>query len=317
MQIRRERVKVSMIHSVLRSALCTGLLTMTCAQGSFAGKATESRTDAPIILGTGGVAGTVAPESWIDYEGKPMVRNVQQATLTPVLPEPGKASGAAVVVVPGGAFVMVAMDHEGTRVARWLADHGIAAFVLKYRLRPTPASSAEFRKELDALVHRAIATSGTEPLPIQTPPEALADCEAALRLVRARSKAWAVDPARVGVLGFSAGATVTVSMALETTPETVPAFIAPIYPPMNAVNVPTTAPPMFAVLADDDALFARKGYGLIESWNAAKKPVEFHLYQKGGHGFGLGLQGTTSMDWMRSLYRWLNMNGLLKPRQDH
>ena len=133
-------------------------------------------------------------------------------------------------------------------------------------------------------------------------------------VVRARAKEWDVDPTRVGMLGFSAGAMTTLSVAMNATPQTMPAFIAPIYGPMSAVTVPAAAPPMFVAIAADDPIFANRGYGLIESWNSAKKPVEFHLYQKGSHGFGLGMPGTTTTGWIESFYRWLDMNGVLKKR---
>ena len=81
----------------------------------------------------------MAPESWFRQDGKPFVRNVTRATLQPFLPDPAKATGVAVIVAPGGGFLMLSMDNEGWAVARALADQGIAAFVLKYRLRPTPA----------------------------------------------------------------------------------------------------------------------------------------------------------------------------------
>ena len=97
-----------------------------------------------IALHTGGVKDSVASESWFRQDGRPFVRNVTQATLQPFLPDPSKATGAAVIVAPGGGFLMLSMDNEGWAVARALADQGIAAFVLKYRLRPTPAETAGF-----------------------------------------------------------------------------------------------------------------------------------------------------------------------------
>jgi acetyl esterase/lipase len=263
-----------------------------------------------ILLGTGGVQDAVAPESWLDYYGHTTARNVQQATLSPVLPDRDKASGAAVVVAPGGAFVMLMMEDEGWRIAHWLADHGIAAFVLKYRLRPTPPPIDGFLKELNKVLVSAGATGADMSLAASA--EAVADGEAALRLVRARAKEWNVDPSRVGMIGFSAGAMTTLVVALKATPETMPAFIAPIYGPMTAVTVPTGAPPMFVAIADNDPVFGNRGYGLIESWNAAKRPVEFHLYQKGSHGFGLGVPGTTTVGWMDGFYRWLDTNGVLR-----
>jgi len=87
-----------------------------------------------------------------------------------------------------------------------------------------------------------------------------------------------------------------------------------IYPPMDAVTVPPAAPPMFVALAADDPLFGRAGYGLVDSWAQARRKVEFHLFQRGGHGFGSGAAGTTAAGWLEQFYRWLDMNGLLEPR---
>ena len=111
-----------------------------------------------ILLGTGGVKNQPASESWFRQWGDPMARNVTVATLTPFLPEPGKANGTAVIVAPGGGFMWLSMGNEGWEVAEALAKQGIAAFVLKYRLNPTPASLVDFT----AMMNRAFAPP-TEP----------------------------------------------------------------------------------------------------------------------------------------------------------
>ncbi|MCP3735866.1 alpha/beta hydrolase [Sphingomonas sp. RP10(2022)] len=267
---------------------------------------------AAIPLDTGDVAGAREAEGWLDLAGQRVVRNVRSATLTPFLPPPGKATGAAVIVAPGGGFAMLSMDNEGWPVARWLADHGIAAFVLKYRLRQTPADPKGFLRDMGAVF--ATAMRPGPDLAVETSRDAVADGLAALALVRRRAGEWHVDPARVGMLGFSAGAMTTLGVVEAATPETMPAFAAPIYGPMRTITVPAAAPPMFAAMASDDPLFARKGFGLIEAWQAARKPVEFHLYQKGGHGYGMGAKGTTSTGWIASFHDWLAMNGFLKAR---
>lgn len=269
-----------------------------------------------IALGTGGVEGATQTESWVKYMGMVTARNVQRATLTPVLPNPGKATGAAVIVAPGGGFAMLSMENEGWPVARWLADHGVAAFILKYRLKPTPASVQGFQQEMVMLFREA---GNGKPLDVNRRfadaiPRAVADASAALKLVRARAKEWRVDPTRVGMLGFSAGAITTLQLVLHTSPATMPAFIAPIYGPMDEVTVPAAAPPLFAVLAVDDPIFGNKGLALIDNWSAAKKPVELHLYQRGSHGFGMGRADTTTMQWLDSFRSWLEMNGMLKSR---
>jgi acetyl esterase/lipase len=301
---------------MFRSFLCSAVLalaqvTAQAQQQPVSVKTIETPADpAAIPLGTGGVANAVAPETWIDFYGHPMARNVQQATLTPVLPDKGKATGAAVVVAPGGAFVMLSMQDEGWAVAHWLAGRGVAAFVLKYRLRPTPVAVDGFLAELNKVLVSAGATG--DKMTLEATADAVNDGRAALRLVRARAKEWGVDPARVGMMGFSAGAMTTLGVALNASPDTMPAFIAPIYGPVTAVTVPAAAPPLFVAMAADDPVFAHRGFGLIESWNAAKKPVEFHLYQRAGHGFGVGAPGTTTLGWLDSFFRWLDMNGFLK-----
>jgi acetyl esterase/lipase len=268
-----------------------------------------------IRLGTGGVAGSKAREAWFRQYGVAMTRNVTDATLTPFLPDPAKATGAAAIVAPGGGFLMLSMENEGWRVARALADRGIAAFVLKYRLKPTPAGMPQFEEAVTAM----FASAGRSDSRLRPDAEAaglaepIADARAAFALVRARAGEWHVDPSRVGMIGFSAGAMTTMATALST-PDVRPAFIAPIYGSMEAVPVRADAPPLFAVLAADDPLFANKGLGLIDSWQRAGRPVEFHLYGKGGHGFGLGKQGTTSTGWFDAFVRWLDMNGLLARR---
>ncbi|TPG51593.1 alpha/beta hydrolase [Sphingomonas glacialis] len=264
-----------------------------------------------IALGTGGVAGSSAPEAWFRQYGVAMTRNVSVATLTPFLPDPAKATGAAVIVAPGGGFLMLSMENEGWRVARALADHGIAAFVLKYRLKPTPAGMPQFEQAVTAMFAGAgRADSRMRPGDAAAGlAEPIADERAAFALIRSRAGEWHVDPARIGMMGFSAGAMTTMATALKA-PELRPAFLAPIYGSMEAVQVAADAPPLFAVLAANDPLFARKGLGLIDSWQQAGRPVEFHLYGEGGHGFGLGKAGTTSTGWFDAFVRWLEMTGI-------
>ena len=111
------------------------------------------------------------------------------------------------------------------------------------------------------------------------------------------------------MIGFSAGARTTIAVTMQAQPQDRPAFIAPIYPPMEAVATPPDAPPMFVAMASNDQLSGRAGYGLIQSWIDARRPVEFHSYQKGGHGFGLGLPNTTTLGWFDGLLRWIEANG--------
>ena len=160
-----------------------------------------------IPLGTGGVENQPARESWFRQWGDPMARNVSTATLTPFLPEKGKANGAAVIVAPGGGFRWLSMGNEGWEVAQALADKGIAAFVLKYRLQPTPESIDGFKESMERTFAAAADTSSRAPksAPGWDLSNQVADAEAAYALIVKRAAEWGVDTSRLGMIGFSAG----------------------------------------------------------------------------------------------------------------
>jgi acetyl esterase/lipase len=269
-----------------------------------------------IPLETGALPGATAKESWHSQYGSAFARNVTEATLTPFLPDPAKATGAAVIVAPGGGFRTLSMQNEGWDVAKALAARGIAAFVLKYRLNQTPAGMEEFDKSMKAMFSGAGAarprTNFSAERMVATLAPQLADARAAFALARARSSEWKIDPKRIGMVGFSAGAMLAMVTTLGGV-DAKPAFIGDIYGPLEPVKVPADAPPLFVALAADDPLFAGRGMGLIDSWMAAKKPIEFHLYGQGGHGFGMYPKETTSTGWFDAFYKWIVMNGFTKP----
>ena len=303
--------------SLLRKAtlVASGLAALLVNATAVSQEPPKTQIEAPaepnaIPLGTGGVEGQTAKETWYKQWGDPFVRNVSRATLTPFLPERSKANGAAVIVAPGGGFRILSMGNEGWEVAQALNKHGVAAFVLKYRLQRTAEDWAEFDKGNPLTA----PTPGAPPGPpnfaelMKLP---LEDATAAFKMVRARAKEWGIDPNRVGMIGFSAGAGTTMAATLQST-ENKPAFIAPIYGSLRAVEVPADAPPMFVALAADDPLFGKSDFGLISARQKAGRPVEFHLYQNGGHGFGLGNPNRTSTGWFPQFMLWLEVNGMLK-----
>lgn len=254
-------------------------------------------------------ADTIDKEQWWAQDNVVRLRNVTVPTLTPVLPA-GTSTGAAVIVAPGGGFLGLAIDHEGWQVARWLANHGIAAFLLKYRVLPTPADNERYNRENEAM--RTGGKASFAP-PSDTPPEALADGLAALRYLREHSADYEIDPHRVGFLGFSAGGFLSRSV-VEHGGTYAPDFVAPIYPSMAPMQVPTNAPPMFvAIAADDFLLKMNPDMPLLHDYRAASGSIEFHLLANGGHGFGLakGTEGMASEDWIESLYRWMGVVGVL------
>nr|WP_237438447.1 alpha/beta hydrolase [Alteraurantiacibacter buctensis] len=266
-----------------------------------------------ISLGTGRLPDAQNGESWHMQYGSHFARNVVEATLTPFLPEDGRGSGAAVIVAPGGGFITLSMENEGWDVARALAARGVAAFVLKYRLRQSPGELAAF----DASMRTVLTTTRIGNLSVAeaaaNSPAQLADSRAAFALVRARAGEWGVDPDRIGMIGFSAGAMLTMATYVGVD-DARPAFLGNIYGPMAAMPVPADAPPMFVALAADDPLFAGGGFGIVESWRNAGRPVEFHLYEQGGHGFGMYQKTTTSTGWFPAFADWLWMHGFLTRR---
>jgi len=254
--------------------------------------------------------GQAADENWALYGGRDyVVRNVGRPTLTPVLPDPARATGAAVIIAPGGAFMQLSMTKEGWDVARAFADRGIAAFVLKYRLVATPAGEADYAKFQGEAMGREIGNPMAGPLLARS--FAPADGKAALAMVRANAAKWGIDPARVGMIGFSAGAMTARRVALDAAPAERPSFVGYIYGPQDSEAVPADAPPLFDAIALDDALFPSKGFPIAATWLAAKRPVEIHGYQKGNHGFGMGVPGTTTTLVIDEFTAWLQMQGFL------
>jgi acetyl esterase/lipase len=237
-----------------------------------------------------------------------VVFNVANPTLTVFEPKAGTANGSAVVICPGGAFFALSIDSEGFEVARWLNTKGITCFVLKYRLveckTDDPTSEVMTRGPLDQVVAPVVKL-------------ALADGNAAIGYVRKHAAEFGVNPERIGIIGFSAGGTLAVSVALNYTPETRPDFVAPIYPAYNWAikgnGVPADAPPAFVLAASDDPLgLAPQSVTIYQEWIKAGKSAELHLYSKGGHGFGMHQQHQPSDHWIERFADWLEVQGLLK-----
>lgn len=233
-----------------------------------------------------------------------MLRNVTTPTLTAFLPDPARATGAAALVLPGGGFVALSIDEEGNDVARWLADHGIAAFVLKYRLGATPADQKTFFEGFRKMLGGKFDPNARSPN--ETP--AFEDAEAAMALLKSRAAAFGIDPRRLGVVGFSAGGITALHLGMSATAH--PAFVGDIYAPVRKGEVvPADAAPLFSALAADDPLFGSVTTSSYDAWRAAGRQAELHVYQHGGHGFGMRKQGTSSDGWIDDFYRWLVASG--------
>jgi acetyl esterase/lipase len=242
-----------------------------------------------------------------------VIRNIVRPTLTVYLPEHGLATTTGVIIAPGGAFRFVNFEVEGTEVARWLVARGIAAFVLKYRVVET--SSSDVLMWADVMIRMA----NPEPLIAalgETGRFAVADGMQAMKVVRAHAKEWGVAENRIGFVGFSAGAMVASRVLLGSAQADRPAFAAPIYgAPFGEMSpIPERLPPVFLAYASDDGLVSRHVDAFYAALRKAGLHPELHVYDRGGHGFGMTRQGTSSDYWIEDFYHWLESHGLTSPR---
>jgi acetyl esterase/lipase len=219
-----------------------------------------------------------------------VIFNVVTPTITAYLPERSKATGAGIILAPGGAFVALAIDLEANTLAKQLQQRGIAAFVLKYRI---------IEKKTEGIPQMDQDTAARY---------GIADGIQAIKVVRQHAAEWGIAPDRVGFMGFSAGAMVTSGAVLQSDSTGRPNFAALIYgAPFGAMpRIPGNLPPLFMAWAQDDQIardFAARFYdALVKS---GQRP-EAHIYSAGGHGFGLKKQGTTSDHWIDDFYNWLD-----------
>ena len=251
-------------------------------------------------------------EAWFQTDlAQRRLWNVAHAQLIPVADTlHGSDARPAVIVIPGGGFQFLSMDNEGYLVARQLVATGLRVFILKYRTTPIAGGTAGLKAALAALFQRG---EGQDAVRAQVP-LAVADTQAALRLVRSQAGQWHVDPAHVGVLGFSAGAMTVLGLLQADAAEARPDFAAMIYGPTQADTVPAHRPPLFAAIAADDRFFGGQDFSLISNWRKAGGPIEFHLFSAGGHGFATQPTGTTSDLWLAEYVAWLRAQGLTAGR---
>jgi endo-1,4-beta-xylanase len=247
--------------------------------------------------GAPGSEGKTAEEKIeVTRSGERNITSVHKPSITPYLPANGTGTGAAVLVIPGGGHRMLCMDHEGANAARLLADHGVAAFVLKYRLAREPGSTYTIRDH------------------------ALADAERAIRLIRSRASEWNLDPQKVGAMGFSAGGELVALSSMRPgegessaadpidRQNSRPSFQALIYPGRSGdIQPDKNAPPAFLACSTNDRRDISEG--LAEAYLRFKRAgasAELHIYATGGHGFGVRDRNRGSIGgWTDRFLEWL------------
>jgi acetyl esterase/lipase len=225
-----------------------------------------------------------------------VIFNVVTPTITAYLPDPAKATGAGVIIAPGGAFIALAMSRGGVDIAQWLQQRGIAAFLLKYRLVAHEDGGIP-QMDMDTSARYGIA-----------------DGIHALKVVRQHAAQWGVSPNRIGFMGFSAGGMVTAGALLQADSASRPNFAALIYgAPFGVMpKIPSGLPPIFMAWAQDDQVARIPVVKFYDALLAAGVKPDTHVFSSGGHGFGVQKQNTTSDHWVDAFYNWLDSEGLTK-----
>jgi acetyl esterase/lipase len=297
------------------------VLTCACVAWPFNGSLPAAQSPKVIELWPGAAPGdkegigeehdTTKPTD-SQVAGKPVVRlgNVSKPTLTLYRPAPGRDSGAVVMVCPGGGYSILAMDLEGTEVCEWLNSLGITGALLKYRVPKRPG--------------------------LEKHVPALQDAQRAQGLLRHQSRAYGIDPKRIGVLGFSAGAHLAAVLSNSYDHRAYPAideadaadcrpdFTVLVYPAYLTVkeendkiapelNITSNTPPTFIAMAEDDPVRVETGLFYAAALRKSKVPFELHVYPTGGHGYGLRPTQELVTTWPQRAADWMRSQGFLSP----
>lgn len=287
----------------LHSLLFAGFLVLGTSTSLFA-------SDEPLVLplypeAVPGEGAAIPAESIKGEQGRRQISNVSKPTLTVYLPPKDKNTGAAIVIAPGGGYSILAIDHEGYDVAKWLNSIGVAGIVLKYRVPKRP----------------------------EHPSRPLMDAQRAMGIVRSRASEWGIDPKRIGFMGFSAGGHLATVASTNYDKRAYPAIDAAdqvscrpdfsvfIYPGgviqrgssnlVPEVKITKDSPPAFLAVSTDDKGSSEQTVQLFLALKRAEVPVELHVFGSGGHGFGILKGNLPANQWPARLREWLSAQKLL------
>ncbi len=299
------------------SAVAVAATTAIAAAAETTAAEAPARPEPPVLrLWPGkapGEKGDIGPEKTEPPkdEPKPIIRitNVTEPTITIFKPPADKDTGAAVLICPGGGYNILAYNHEGTEVARWLNELGVTGVLMKYRV-PRRAG-----------------------LPKHLAP--LQDAQRAMSLIRANAEQWKIDPKRIGILGFSAGGHLAAAASCNFDQRQYepideadrlscrPDFAILVYPAYLVekdelapeIRVAKENPPTLFIHAADDRIGPENSIALFRALRAQGIPAEMHIYGSGGHGFGMHENGQPVNRWPDRAADWMKQQGWLKKAQ--
>jgi acetyl esterase/lipase len=299
------------------------------------GMSAQALSDGAVIrLYEGAAPGS---ETWTHSEnvlqgadGQRSIFNVADPVVTAYLPAEGTSNGTAMLVCPGGGFMMLSYDGEGEMVARELNRRGITAFVLKYRLEPMSRENGydvsngmsaigSYLKMLKDVEERFEKKTGRKPnisescFEVPSHRLAFADADKAMTLIRENAKAWGLQKDRIGIVGFSAGAITTINQALHHTSASRPDFVAPIYGGwVEGIEVPEDAAPLFMCSPATDVFTPEESLNVYLPWHKAGVPAELHYFHEAKHGFGANVTGKSVDGWIDLMCAFMKDCGFLE-----
>ena len=228
--------------------------------------------------------------------------NVTKPTLTVYLPDKASANGTAVLLIPGGGFRMVNMEHEGSKLAKELIAKGYTAFVLKYRVERS-LSNDPFNELRQAMSDSTWRNSHESIIEL-----ALSDVKIAMKHLREHAGKYGIQPGKIGIAGFSAGGTLALRLAINEAAEARPDFVALIYSLFNPgkTSISANVPPAFIASASDDKQApSMNSITMYNNWMKANENTELHIYATGGHGLKAG----NAASWINRFMEWMKLNG--------
>jgi dienelactone hydrolase len=263
-----------------------------------------------------GNASNELPEQWLQLNSDLVVRNVSVAKLIsfPAATE-FELKNESIIIAPGGGMMVMAMEHEGVNLAEKFSALGYDAYVLQYRLNPTPRDNETFKEHCSTFYSKLLKDDFGNASADLNVRDAVKDLKQAISTIKSH---YTEAHAAIHFLGFSAGAYIGREYISEHPIDHDLSSLGMIYGDLTTMNIHSPRlPHLFGVMASDDPLFSRKGLGIIRTWHEHRLDPELHFFRNGGHGFGDRINGKTSDAWLNLYTQWLKNIAAVNNEEAH